>query len=203
VYGSKSNDRISPSGPVSICARRRAARCPTDRPDDDRRSRGKISTSLEAGLHVFGHPVNDPDYMTMRCLVVDDNTYFLTAVRHMLERDGVVVDTATSGAKALERAEKGRPDTVLLDIRLGFEDSFDVAERLAEKAGTSPRADSQPMIIFISDYAEEDFADRIATSPAAGFLDKSCLSFCLSEKIRELASVRRHRSPAEVMAEYG
>lgn len=54
----------------------------------------------------------------------------------------------------------------LIDIDLGPEDGFDLAERIACGAD----------VILISAYAERDFADMIAASSAIGFLAKSELS---------------------------
>jgi DNA-binding NarL/FixJ family response regulator len=60
---------------------------------------------------------------------------------------------------------------VLVDIDLGEESGFDVARRLAEDA-----AGARARVILISTYAESDFADLVAESPAVGFLSKSDLS---------------------------
>jgi CheY-like chemotaxis protein len=139
--------------------------------------------------------------MTIRCLVVDDDADFLTAARLMLERDGVEVDTATSGAEALERAEVTRPDIALIDVRLGFEDSFDLAERLMARTRADPSDGRRLTVTFVSDYAEEDVAERVARSPATGFLDKSTLSGYLSEQmIRELIASRPDSALTKITA---
>jgi CheY-like chemotaxis protein len=128
-------------------------------------------------------------------MVVDDDRCFLTAVRHLLEREGVSVDTAESGDEALERVEVGWPDIALIDIQLNRENGFDVVERLTTKARARPSCDRQPAIIFISNYAMEDFTQRIAKSPATGFLDKSTLCDHLSgEQMRELDATRPSRA---------
>ncbi len=51
------------------------------------------------------------------------------------------------------------------------EDGFDVARRLADLATGRPAR-----LILISTYAESDFAELIARSPAVGFISKSELS---------------------------
>jgi DNA-binding NarL/FixJ family response regulator len=101
-------------------------------------------------------------------LIVDDNASFLEASRTLLERQGVaVIGTATSAAEGLQRAAELNPDVILIDIDLGKESGFDLAQQLA---------DHHPHIILISTHREEDFADLIAESPARGFLAKSDLS---------------------------
>jgi DNA-binding NarL/FixJ family response regulator len=101
----------------------------------------------------------------IRCLIVDDNRPFLDAARLLLEREGVtVVGVATTSADALRFAEELRPDVVLVDIRLGAESGFDLVRGLS---GT---------VILISTHAENEYAEEIAASPAAGFIPKAQLS---------------------------
>jgi CheY-like chemotaxis protein len=110
--------------------------------------------------------------VALRCLIVDDNAGFLTAARELLKRQGVnVVGLASTGSEALRRADELRPDVALVDIDLGGESGFDVVRLLA---GT-PHLEPLP-VVLISSYAEKDFADLIAASPAVGFVSKSDLS---------------------------
>ncbi len=125
----------------------------------------------------------------LRCLIVDDNPHFLDAARGLLEREGaVVVGVASTGAEAIERIQELSPDVTLLDIDLGGESGFEVARRQHQQAA-SP-------VILISAYAEEDYADLIAASPALGFLAKSALS---ASAVRDLLESRggRHGTVTE------
>jgi two-component system, NarL family, nitrate/nitrite response regulator NarL len=108
--------------------------------------------------------------VSLRSLLVDDNGHFRVAARDLLQREGIeVVGVAATGKEALELAEELRPDVALVDIDLGEESGFDVARRLVEATG-------KESVVLISTYAEGDFADLIAASPAVGFLSKSDLS---------------------------
>jgi DNA-binding NarL/FixJ family response regulator len=108
----------------------------------------------------------------LRCLIVDDSSQFLAAARGWLERQGIaVVGLASTAAQAIEQAADLHPDVVLVDIDLGDESGFELAEQLQGTAGV----DSFP-VILISAYAEEDYAELIAASPAVGFLPKTTLS---------------------------
>lgn len=110
--------------------------------------------------------------MRITCLIVDDNTSFLEAARVYLERDGLTVaGVARNSVEAIRQAETLRPDVVLVDVSLGDESGFDLARRLAEDG-----VDDKATIILISTRGEEEVADLIAASPAAGFLPKSELS---------------------------
>lgn len=109
--------------------------------------------------------------MSLRVLVADDSAEFLQAACSLLEREGLtVVGRARTGAEAIRRAADHDPDVVLLDIGLGDENGFDVAERLRHRA----RARAQ--VILISARPEEDFGDLVEASPAIGFLPKARLS---------------------------
>jgi CheY-like chemotaxis protein len=108
----------------------------------------------------------------MRCLIVDDSAHFVAAACGLLEREGVaVVGVATTGADALRCFEELRPDVTLVDLDLGGESGFDVAEQLHRMA--SP---TWSPVILISTHAAHDFAELIETSPAVGFMAKSDLS---------------------------
>src|SRR5215469_17383018 len=90
-------------------------------------------------------------------LIVDDDRLFLEAARVLLEREGLrVIGGAATSAEALQRARELRPEVVLVDIMLGGESGFDLARRLGGQ-----QENGGPMVIFISTYAEADFADLI------------------------------------------
>ncbi|MFG2606406.1 response regulator transcription factor [Streptomyces sp. NPDC048514] len=108
----------------------------------------------------------------LRCLIVDDNQYFLSAARCLLEHQGItVVGLASDSAEALRLAERLRPDVTLVDIDLGIECGLELAGRLRSAAGPPPLP-----VILISSHAEEDYADLIEASPATGFVGKTVLS---------------------------
>jgi DNA-binding NarL/FixJ family response regulator len=121
----------------------------------------------------------DATGVSLRCLIVDDNAYFLEAAADLLTRQGLtVVGVASDTAGALRLASELRPDVVLVDIMLGHESGIDLARRLAGANSGGP------VIILISTHAEADFADLIQEAPVAGFVPKSELS---ASAIRQLA----------------
>jgi DNA-binding NarL/FixJ family response regulator len=111
----------------------------------------------------------DPEPVDLSCLIVDDSLEFLEAARSLLEREGVaVVGVAATASDALQRVGELRPQVVLVDIDLGGDNGFEVSRRIAKAAPTT--------VVLISTHAEDDFAELIAESPAAGFISKSELS---------------------------
>lgn len=114
----------------------------------------------------------DPRCVAVSCLIVDDSDHFRCAARALLEREGIaVVGMASASDEALRQIGDSRPDVALVDIDLGEENGFDVAQRLARVP-----PEGRPRIIMISTHAEKDFTDMITASPAVAFLSKSALS---------------------------
>jgi len=112
------------------------------------------------------------DGMGLRVLIVDDSTSFLAAARLLLEREGLTVaGVASTGADALQQVAGESFDVVLVDVFLGNESGFELAQQLVESAD-----DTGTTVILISTYDKADFEDLLRSSPAAGFLSKPELS---------------------------
>ncbi|HZD70770.1 MAG TPA: response regulator transcription factor [Actinomycetes bacterium] len=110
-------------------------------------------------------------------LIVDDHPGFRWWARAVLQAEGFgIVGEAADGAAAIEAVRGLRPEVVLLDIQLPDMNGFEVAERLHADgaAGT---------VVLISSRDAADYATRIATSPAAGFLAKSDLTGAALEAV--------------------
>jgi DNA-binding NarL/FixJ family response regulator len=112
----------------------------------------------------------------LRVVIVDDSPHFLDAAREVLEGDGLtVVGCASASAGALQLTDELQPDVVLVDVDLGEENGFDLAERFADTADAR--------VIMISAYPEAELADLLAESPAAGFVAKAELSASLIREV--------------------
>jgi DNA-binding NarL/FixJ family response regulator len=104
----------------------------------------------------------------LRVLIVDDSQAFLTAAHSLLEQERLdVVECALTSTEAMRLARQLRPDVVLVDVMLGGESGLELARRLADQDG--------PAVILVSTHEEEDLAELLADSPAAGFVAKSDL----------------------------
>jgi DNA-binding NarL/FixJ family response regulator len=108
----------------------------------------------------------------IRVVIVDDNPEFLDSARRLLEHQGArVVGVASTNADALRSVQELQPDVTLVDVNIGDESGFDLAEVLHEidSATKAP-------VIMISTHAEPDLTDMLEASPAIGFVAKSALS---------------------------
>jgi DNA-binding NarL/FixJ family response regulator len=77
---------------------------------------------------------------------------------------------ASTSAEALRASSTLRPDVVLVDVSLGDESGFELARLLVDDH------DLRATVVMISTRSEDELADVVALSSAAGFLSKSELS---------------------------
>ena len=107
-----------------------------------------------------------PSANAPRVLVVDDEPAFRDAARRLLERRGYpVVAEAGCAASALDAVERFAPEAVLLDVRLGDDDGFDVCRRLTR---TRPWL----AVLLASTGEYEQCHELVASSGARGFVSK-------------------------------
>ena len=71
-------------------------------------------------------------------LVVDDDAAIRDAVRDVLEGEGIVVETATDVADALEKVGRQVPRLVLLDMRMPVMDGWRFAGALRDRGMELP-----------------------------------------------------------------
>lgn len=130
---------------------------------------------------MIGKPANARPIGAQTVLVVDDHEGFRLRTRRLLERHGYRVVEAADGATAIRKADRERPDIVLLDVHRPDIDGFEVAASLRALG-----ADAS--ILLISTHPESDLADRLLGSAANGYLDKADLSAAtLAAKLASLA----------------
>ena len=116
----------------------------------------------------------------LTCLIVDDSPPFFEAARQLLTDDGVtVVGLAATSEQAVNKTLALAPDVVLVDIDLGAESGFDVAQRLAGLPHGGPP------VVLISAESGSELAELVDTSGALGFVSKTDLS---GDAIRTLLS---------------
>jgi CheY-like chemotaxis protein len=126
---------------------------------------------MAASRHAGSHAIEDAWNVALRCVIVDDNAFFLETAADVLGREGLdVVGVASTSAEAMRLVTELQPDVVLVDVDLGDEDGLELARRVTESAAAAPK------VILISTHAEDDLAQLIAVNPAIGFIAKARLS---------------------------
>ena len=120
--------------------------------------------------------------MSLRVLIIDDNSAFRAVVRQLLERDGlVVVAEAGSAGSGIEKAREHGPDVVIVDVQLPDRDGFEVVEQLAG-------LELDTALILTSSLDGTDLGALVEGSAALGFIPKAELS---AQAIRELIARSR------------
>lgn len=115
-----------------------------------------------------------------RVLVVDDNHDSAQTLAMLLQMTGNDVQTAHDGMEAVEKAESGKPDLILLDIGLPKLNGFDACRAIREKTWGR-----DIFIVALTGWGQEDDRRR---SKEAGFndhlvkpIDQSTLAKVLAE----------------------
>ena len=89
-------------------------------------------------------------------LVVDDEPTITEVVSRYLERAGYATSAAADGPEALQRAQRERPDLVVLDLMLPGMDGLEVMRRMRE-----PRAGGDRRLSVILLTAKGEPTDRV------------------------------------------
>jgi DNA-binding response OmpR family regulator len=90
--------------------------------------------------------------MAEKILVVDDNEDVTRITTKLLSSRGYDVLAASSGARALELAERERPDCILLDVMMPQMSGIDVLNELKK----SPELATIPVILITARISDED-----------------------------------------------
>ncbi len=119
-------------------------------------------------------------------LLVEDNPASIGMVSAALEKEGILVSVATTGEKALERAERTLPDLILLDILLPGIDGYETCRRLKDSEKTK-----EIPILFMSGLTES--FDKVKGFDLGGvdYITKPIDTSELLARIRTHLSIQR------------
>jgi signal transduction histidine kinase len=134
--------------------------------------------AIERDSDAIAQPVTSP---RPTILVIDDQQASVLMVSAMLERSGYRVLAGIGGAEGLELAASGKPDVVLLDMKMPGMDGFEVMNRLRG----DPASKDLPIIFLTADNDRE----HLVRAFAAGAVDYVTKPFVMEEL---LARVRTH-----------
>lgn len=105
--------------------------------------------------------------MSKSVLLIDDEWMIQQAVKARLTACGFAVTVAGDGPAGLEEARNGRPDVVLLDVRMPDMDGFEVLRQLR----ADPTTAGIP-VIFLTANVQDSTRQEARNAGAAGFLSK-------------------------------
>lgn len=90
--------------------------------------------------------MGDSPLQNKSILIVDDDPDIITALTTVFAETGATVSTAVDGNEAVDKAERERPDLVILDAMLPKRSGFLVLERLKRPGGGG----AAPRVIMIT-----------------------------------------------------
>jgi CheY-like chemotaxis protein len=102
-----------------------------------------------------------------KILIVDDTPHNIDVLSATLSDEHCELMAATSGARALELAARGRPDLVLLDVMMPGMDGFEVCRRLKADPATA----DIPVVVVSAD-ASPGLIERLFAAGALACLSK-------------------------------
>ena len=119
-----------------------------------------------------------------RILLVDDEPDIVETVSFMLQSCNYQVSIASGGQEGIEKAQKERPDLLLLDIMMPDVDGYDVCMKLKSDEDTrnipiimlTAKGDSKAVLkahsLRADDYVVKPFSLPTLLSKMKKFLDK-------------------------------
>jgi two-component system, OmpR family, response regulator len=122
-----------------------------------------------------------------RVLVVDDEPNIVDVVSMALRFQGFAVESAGTGAAALNAVAEFRPHIIVLDVMLPDMEGFDVAQRLGAQRARVP-------IIFLT--ARDDTEDKVRGLSIGGD-DYVTKPFSLEELVARIRTILRRTGLAE------
>lgn len=116
-------------------------------------------------------------------MIVDDERRTRLGITTIIEWEAhgfTIIDTAANGYEALTKYEKHRPDLCIIDIKMPGLTGLELVQQLREK-------DKQLKVIFLSGFAEFEYAQQAIRYQAVGYLLKPLEE---QELIKYLTKVR-------------
>ncbi|HEY0535855.1 MAG TPA: response regulator transcription factor [Actinoplanes sp.] len=129
--------------------------------------------------------------MTVRVVLVDDQTLVRTGFRLVLDETGdiEVVGEAADGAQALDVVTRTRPDVVLMDVRMAGLDGIEATRRI--RSGSHPAK-----VIILTTFDLDEYVLAGLRAGASGFLLKDALAADLISAVRVVVAGEAVAAPS-------
>jgi DNA-binding NarL/FixJ family response regulator len=131
--------------------------------------------------------------MTIRVLIVDDQTLVRAGFSHLLRRtDGIeVVGEAGDGREAVSMARELRPDVVLMDIRMPVLDGIEATKRIVSDPGLT-----RTKVVILTTFDADELVFEALRVGASGFLLKDVEPDDLRRAVQVVAAGEALLAPA-------
>lgn len=128
----------------------------------------------------------DPSLSQCLIGIVDDESAVRRGLSNLLKSAGYSTECFASGEALLDFGERADIDVLILDIKLGSLDGFEVQRRLTASGLLVP-------VIFVSSYADDNVRKRAIGAGAAAFRSKPIDVDALLNDIETILEARRNQ----------
>ena len=119
--------------------------------------------------------------MAKKILIVDDDPNVVKVLASRLRANKYEVMASSDGLQAVQKAHQGKPDLIILDIRMPAGSGISVAEKLKISDDTSLIP-----VIVITGYPDEEIQQKAQEMGAAHFITKPVHAEELLAKVEEI-----------------
>ncbi len=127
-------------------------------------------------------------------LIIEDNMQYIHALKNILQKNGYLTTTSTTGIEGLHKAKKVLPDLILLDVMLPDLEGYAVCERLKEDSNTRDIP-----VIFITIRTEVDDIVRGFDSGAVDYISKPFNAAELLARVRTHIELKRAKEEIKTL----
>jgi DNA-binding NarL/FixJ family response regulator len=126
-------------------------------------------------------------------LIADDHAIIREGLRLILESDGAeVVAEAANGLRAVQEAQRVKPDVVLMDLAMPLLNGVEATRRIL-------RALPNTEVIILSSYSDDGHVQQALEAGASGYVMKETASKDLLRAVREARKGNAYFSPPIAM----
>jgi DNA-binding NarL/FixJ family response regulator len=126
----------------------------------------------------------ETDIRSLRILIADDQPIIRKHVRRILEEQPnfIVCGEAYDGARAIEEAERLKPDVVVLDLSMPILNGFDAGRKIKSEL-------PETAIVILSSNADKHFVEEAKKIGARAYVAKSKAAVALVRAIERAIKV--------------
>ena len=144
--------------------------------------------------------------MAKKVLVVDDEKLIVKGIRFSLEQDGMEVDCAYDGEKALECAKNKEYDMILLDLMLPKMNGLEVCQQIREfsdvpiimlTAKSDEKDELQGFDLGVDEYITKPFSPKILVARVEAILRRS--NVLAADDTMEAGGIELNKAAHEVL----
>jgi two-component system cell cycle response regulator DivK len=121
-----------------------------------------------------------------RVLVVDDNAMNVELVRHVLDHDGFIVESACDAGEALARIASFQPELILMDIQMPGMDGLELTRRLK----TDPLL-RHVLVVAFTAFAMHGDEAKMRAAGCDGYLSKPIDVHTFAASVRSILGACR------------